>query len=297
MKPRGACSDGAFVTDPVDDAEFPTGSCVTEILMAASDAEAIAIDIQDVGRSFGSQRVLDRVSTRFMTGRATFVVGPSGCGKSLLMKMLVGLETPDSGRILVFGKHVATMNAAELNGLRRRVAFVPQHPALFDSLTVGANIALPLVFHRIQDEAAARSTAVRLLSLFNLADRADLLPGQISQSDRKIVSILRSMACGPECLVLDEPTTGLDSPSRDAVFSMIREIGLVDSGIETLIVVSHDMQSTMAIADRIVFLYKGVVRHDTSPAGFLTATATDPIAAQFLAGAADGPMNTEADEA
>lgn len=263
--------------------------------MTGSDAVQTAVEFINVGRSFGQQEVLQSVSVRFISGLTTFVVGPSGCGKSLLMKMMVGLETPDTGKVEAFGRDVSTMGQAELDSLRRRVAFVPQHPALFDSLTVGANIALPLTFHGFQDEFNARLSAIRLLSIFNMANRVDLLPGQLNQSDKKIVSILRSMACGPDCLVLDEPTTGLDAPSRNAVFSMIREIGRVDSGIGTLIVVSHDMRSTVAIADRMVFLYKGVVRYDVPPDAFVMAAANDPVAAQFLAGTADGPMNTEAD--
>jgi phospholipid/cholesterol/gamma-HCH transport system ATP-binding protein len=285
------------------------------------DDSLTIIRFSDVSRAFDGVAVLKSVSAAIPRGAVTFVVGPSGCGKSVLMKMIVGMERPDSGTVTVDGTDVSSLDRRGLGGLRRRIAFVPQHPALFDSIDVAANVALPLTYHGVCGRDEAVVTAGRLLDRFGLGHRLHSMPSALNASDRKIVSIIRSMALEPECLILDEPTTGLDAPARHAVDAMIADIGRdnrqsgtgrgfddVRGAIETgtLVVISHDMKATMSIADRIVFLYNGGIRLEGTPDDFAAAAgmtgrsphsgmsgaAPDPVVAQFLSGAADGPMTS-----
>jgi len=209
----------------------------------------------------------------------------------------VGMLIPGRGDVIVNGRTIASMSDAEVMAMRRSFALVTQAPALFDSMDVISNVAFPLVANRMESVSGARARAAKLLDRFGLGARATAMPGDLNISDAKIVSILRSMAMDPECLILDEPTTGLDAIARDAVDGMISELG--DDGRTTLVVVSHDMQATLAIADRIVFLYNGGIRLEGTPTDFRAASvpggeAGDPVVAQFLSGSPDGPMTVGA---
>lgn len=261
------------------------------------DSTRFAAEFTDIHVSFGGQDVLVGISTGIERGRTTFVVGRSGCGKSVLTRLLVGMLLPDRGDVIINGRTIASMTDSEVRSMRRAFALVPQAPALFDSMDVISNVAFPLVANRIESASDARNRAGRLLDRFGLGGRAAAMPGDLNVSDAKIVSILRSMAMAPECLILDEPTTGLDAIARDAVDNMISELG--DDGRTTLLVVSHDMQATLAIADRIVFLYNGGIRLEGTPADFRAASTAgggpgDPVVAQFLSGSPDGPMTAGA---
>lgn len=268
----------------------------------------VCVEFQSVSKSFGDLSVFNDVSLAIREHEVTFIVGPSGCGKSVLTRMTVGLEHPDTGAVIVYGRDVTNLSERQLAAVRRTVAYVPQHPALFDTLTVAGNLALPLVANRIKNQTKATTCAMDLLSKFGLTGRADSMPSELNQSDKKIVSILRSLIMNPDCTILDEPTTGLDGPARAAVDSMIRTLG---TGREmTIVVISHDMRATMSIADRIVFMYNGGIRLDGDRADFLRASTgfrtgvpatdadrgpdgiVDPVVAQFLSGSPQGPMVT-----
>lgn len=251
------------------------------------------IEVRDVHKSFGDDSVLKGVDLKVARGGTVFIVGPSGCGKSVLTGLIVGLHRPDSGQILVDKTPVPFNDRPGLRALRRKIALVRQHPALFDSMDVCANISLPLTYHKEMDSVSARETALNLLKRFGMAQRLNAMPAELNASDRKIVSILRSLATEPECLILDEPTTGLDAEATRAVDTMISELGGAHSDRMTLIVVSHDMLATLSIADRVVFLYNGVVRLQSRASDFRSAASQDPVANQFLSGEAAGPMLLE----
>ncbi len=256
-----------------------------------------AVEFADIHVAFNRQDVLTGVSTRIRRNTTTFIVGRSGCGKSVLTRIMVGMLLPDRGDIIVGGRTLSSMSNRQVSALRRTYALVPQAPALFDSMDIISNIAFPLVTNRLDTTTGARTRAEGLLERFGLGGRATAMPGELNVSDAKIVSILRSMAMEPECLILDEPTTGLDAIARDAVDSMIAELG--NDGRTTLVVISHDMRATLAIADRIVFLYNGGIRLEGTPAEFLAEAGTDgttgdPVVAQFLSGNPDGPMTVGA---
>lgn len=254
-----------------------------------------AVEFIDVHVSFNGQDVLTGISTGIGRNTTTFIVGRSGCGKSVMTRMMVGLLLPDHGEVIVAGKPISRMNNREISALRRSFALVPQQPALFDSMDVLSNIAFPLTANRKASVAEAGRRARLLLDRFDLASRSTAMPRELNVSDAKVVSILRSMAMEPECLILDEPTTGLDAVARDAVDDMIWQLGR--DGRTTLVVISHDMNATVRIADRIIFLYNGGIRLEGSPADFTSAARIsadghprDPVVAQFLSGSPDGPM-------
>ncbi|HPB50646.1 MAG TPA: ATP-binding cassette domain-containing protein [Myxococcota bacterium] len=253
------------------------------------------VEFADVHLSFGTESVLAGISTGILRNRTTFIVGRSGCGKSVLTRLMVGMLLPDRGDVLVDGVKLGTMSESEIRAMRRSLALVPQAPALFDTMDILSNIAFPLIAGRLASPEKAVARAHDLLDRFDLGSRAQAMPLDLNISDAKIVSILRSMSLEPECLILDEPTTGLDAVARDAVDGMIGELGR--DGRTTIVVVSHDMQATVAIADNIVFLYNGGIHLEGSPAEFLAAAghgdardAVDPVVAQFISGSPDGPM-------
>ena len=163
-----------------------------------------------------------------------------------------------------------------------------QHPNLFDSMTLRKNVALPLRMHRRISRARALEEATSFLDRVDLSQKADLLPAQVGPSERKRVSIARSLTLDPDWAILDEPTTGLDPVAARSIdrlaIHLCREMG------KSVVVVSHDLTSIFTIADRIIFLYKGRVRLDGTPEDF--RRSEDPVVRQFITGAPEGPMET-----
>ncbi len=245
------------------------------------------IAFRGVTKSFGDHQVLRGVDIEVNTGEVMFVVGTSGVGKSVTIKHLVGLLRPDSGEILVDGKRVDDLPERAFYAVRKKVAMVFQHSTLFDSMTLLENVALPLRKHRGLSERAAEVEALRRLSEVHMQEFAHSFPAELGDGMRKRAAIARALTLEPECVLFDEPTTGLDPVSARRIDKLIRELG--DRGV-TSVVVSHDLTSIFAVADRIAMIYLGVVHVVGTPAEL--RQSPDPVVRQFLSGASDGPMET-----
>jgi len=250
------------------------------------------IEFRNVWKAFGGQEVLRGLSMAVGRGEILFIIGASGVGKSVTIKHLVGLlrlvPGVDRGEIYYDGQRVDTLREAELYPLRRRCVMVFQHSTLFDSMSVLDNVALPLCKHRGLGQGEARKHAVGFLDRVHMAEFRDALPAALSDGMRKRVAIARALTLEPECLLFDEPTTGLDPVSARRVDALIKELKR-SLGV-TCVVVSHDLTSILEVADRVAFLYQGRVHALGTPDELLRSP--DKVVQQFLNGRAEGPMET-----
>jgi phospholipid/cholesterol/gamma-HCH transport system ATP-binding protein len=217
-----------------------------------------AIAIQQVTKSFGAQRVLDGVSFNVRRGETLAVLGRSGTGKSVLLRIIVGLQTPDSGEALILGKNMSTASANEISAVRTQMGFLFQHAALYDSLTVEENVAFPMVHHRRDMSLSERHERVTdLLHEVGLDGHSDKMPSDISGGMQKRVGLARALALDPLILLLDEPTAGLDPISSGEIDELV--LKLQEQHQMASIVVTHDMVSAKTIATRIALMNKGRV--------------------------------------
>ena len=244
------------------------------------------IEFRDLYKSFGENQVLQGVSLEVETGEVLFIVGTSGVGKSVLVKHLVGLLRPDSGRIFLDGEEVTALSERDFYPVRLKCGYVFQHSTLFDSMTILDNVALPLRKHRRLGMEKARRLAMEKLSLVDMEPLAGRFPMEVGAGLQKRAAISRALTLDPAYLIFDEPTTGLDPPSARQVDRLIRR--LADTTAVTAIVVSHDLASILTVADRIVMLHEGRIRLDGDPVLF--REAGDPVVRQFMDGVADGPI-------
>jgi len=241
------------------------------------------IEAIDVQKNFDAVEVLRGVSFALVKGETLVVMGGSGSGKTVLLRLVAGLIRPDAGQIRVFDRAIERLSEEELLPLRRRLGFVFQGAALFDSLSVYENVAYPLREHASLDEAEIRARVVRNLLLVGLGGEVlGLLPSELSGGMRKRVGIARALCVEPEALLFDEPTGGLDPTNSKLVGELIRELrgGVCD----TAIVVTHDLELARTVADRVAVLIDG--RFATiGPVGAVLET-TDSAVRAFLAGEA-----------
>jgi phospholipid/cholesterol/gamma-HCH transport system ATP-binding protein len=240
----------------------------------------MSIVLEQVHKSFGARTILDDLSLEVRDGETVAVIGHSGVGKSVLLKSVVRLLEPEKGRVTVDGRNVAELTREELYELRRRVGYVFQFAALFDSMTVYDNVAMGL--RRIRDMGVAEidqrvSESLRLVEMTGFEDR---MPGQLSGGQRKRVGLARAIATKPKYLLYDEPTTGLDPVTTAVIDGLIQKMR--NELKVTSVVVTHDMKSAYRIADRIAMLYKGRIRFVGTPAE--TQEAGDPVVRAFVEG-------------
>lgn len=252
-------------------------------------AETPLIDIVDVHKTLGGKRVLAGVNLSIGRGECVCVIGQSGTGKSVLLKNMLGLMMPDKGQILVEGKDITKATIPEWNEFRRRVGMVFQGSALFDSLTVGENVAFALQEHTDLSSRQIRKIVEEKLAIVDLPGVEGKMPGELSGGMRKRVGIARGLATDPEIMLFDEPTTGLDPVRAAEVDHLV--LRLRDKLSKTVIVVTHDMASAYRIATRIAMLHDGVIRF-LGTAAEVKGTQ-DPFVHQFVNGLIDGPIKSE----
>ncbi|MDR7433775.1 MAG: ABC transporter ATP-binding protein [Armatimonadota bacterium] len=213
------------------------------------------IRIVGLYKSFGDRKALEDIHLEVYPGEIMVIMGPSGCGKTVLLKHLIGLLHPDAGEVLVDGQRIHSLHERELNRLRQRIGIVFQTSALFDSMTVGENVAFPLRQHRKLPEWEVQRLVREKLTMVGMEGTEHLFPSELSGGMRKRVAIARALVLEPEILLYDEPTAGLDPIMSRAIDELIlrlrRELGV------TSLVVTHDLHTAFSVADRIAVLDEG----------------------------------------
>lgn len=219
---------------------------------AVADA---AVEFESVRLAFGERVVFEELSCRFTRSRITVLMGGSGSGKSTALRMIAGLQRPDSGRVLVGGEDVARMREAELQRIRRRLGMLFQDGALLDSMSVLENVGLPLREHTRMSPAEIEDAVHDRLAAVGLHDVDDLLPGELSGGMLRRVALARAIIMDPEVVLADEPFSGLDPPNVERIEALFRDL-CHERGL-TLIVTSHHMASSLRLSDQIVLLQHG----------------------------------------
>jgi phospholipid/cholesterol/gamma-HCH transport system ATP-binding protein len=212
------------------------------------------IEFKEVSKSFGSKRILDKVSFSVMPGETVCILGRSGVGKSVSLHNIMGFLKPDSGRLIVAYQDVTDYTDAQMDEIRKKVTMVFQNGALFDSLTVGENVAFPLREHRELSEQQIFQVVDGLLDMVGVKEMRDLLPSDLSTGMKRSVAIARALAARPECVLFDEPTTMVDPLMAQLLGDLIKK--LKAQLHLTSVVVTHDMRLAQKLADRIVFLHE-----------------------------------------
>jgi len=244
------------------------------------------IKLADLHKSFGRQKVLDGIDLDIEAGMTTVIIGRSGGGKSVLLKHIIGLLKPDRGQVLLDGTDIARLGERDLNEIRKRFGMLFQEAALFDSMTVGDNVAFPLREHTSMKEAEIRRTVADRLASVGLTGVEEKMPSELSGGMRKRVGLARAIAMRPEIVLFDEPTTGLDPVMAEAINRLI--IDTQKNFNLTCIVISHDIQSIFEIGHRIAMLYEGKIIEYGTP-DQLRASG-NPVTVQFLSGSIEGPI-------
>jgi len=250
------------------------------------------IELDDVSVSFGDNHVLRGLNLKVIPGQTTVVVGRSGSGKSILLKLMIGLMKPTRGRVVVFGKDLATCTPIELLELRKRMGMLFQNYALFDALTVDENVGFSLLENSELPQREIAGLTHGLISILNLTGNEQLLPAELSGGMRKRVSLARALIANPEVVLFDEPTTGLDPIMIAAVDDMIALAK--DQYQITSVIISHDMASTQRLADHVAFLHDGkIIFNGTYDQ--LVHSALPPIQA-FVEGARTSRLSRSAED-
>jgi phospholipid/cholesterol/gamma-HCH transport system ATP-binding protein len=225
---------------------------------AHQDGGASAVAVQDLHKSFGSQIVLNGIGLTVSRGETLAVLGRSGTGKSVLLKLIIGLQKPDSGSVRIHGQDIAGLALDQLGEIRKKMGFLFQQAALYDSLTVEQNVAFPLQHHRKEMSRSERSDRVKeLLAEVGMEGNLEKMPSDLSGGMRKRVGLARALALEPDILLLDEPTAGLDPISSAEIDDLI--LKLQEQYRMASIVVTHDLHSAKTIADRLALLDGGNV--------------------------------------
>ncbi|MEN8695293.1 MAG: ABC transporter ATP-binding protein [Akkermansiaceae bacterium] len=240
----------------------------------------VFLKIRGLKKSFGSQKVLNGVDLDIYRGETLVLLGGSGGGKSVLMKHAIGLLQPDEGSVIFEGQELAGLDERDLTFARRRMSMMFQNGALFDSMTVGQNIAFPLREAGVKDQSEIEGRVREALEIVKLPGQQDKMPSDLSGGMRKRVALARAVVEKPCCVLYDEPHAGLDPITADSIDHLIKELEQ-DHGI-TNIVVTHEMRSVFRIATRVVFMKEGQIYwHGTAEE---LKEAKDPLLRNFIEG-------------
>src|ERR1700730_4992254 len=256
--------------------------------------DSTIIEVNNLVRKFGERTVLDKISFNVHRGETLVIMGGSGCGKSTLLRPMIGSMKPTSGVVKLFGEEIATMKERELERVRLRFGMLFQSGALLASLTVGENVALPLVQNTDKSPDEIEEIVKQKLEMVGLSGFEELKPAEISGGMKKRVGLARALALDPELLFSDEPTSGLD-PIMTAVVDQLT-LKLTHGSHMTAVVVTHDMTSAFRIATRMIMLGHGSIVAQGTPDEI--RTSPNPEVQQFIHGEADGPipLNLSQDE-
>jgi phospholipid/cholesterol/gamma-HCH transport system ATP-binding protein len=245
--------------------------------MQGSPPEEVHVELECVRLAFGEREIFKDLSCQFARARITVLMGGSGTGKSTVLRMIGGLQRPDSGQVRIAGDDVASCPEAEVQRVRQRLGMLFQEGALLDSMSVLENVGLPLREHRGLGESEIRDAVHERLAAVGLEGVDDLLPGELSGGMLRRVALARAIILDPEIVLCDEPFSGLDPPNVERIEALFSELCRM-RGL-TLIVTSHHMASSLRMSDQIVLLRQG--RALTGTPGSL-ATSGDPEIADFL---------------
>jgi phospholipid/cholesterol/gamma-HCH transport system ATP-binding protein len=213
------------------------------------------VELRGIRKAFGNKRIYDGLDLTLRRGETLAVMGPSGVGKSVLLKLIIGLHHADGGRVVVDGTDVTALPEERLREVRRKVGMLFQGAALFDSMTVGENVAYGLYEHYRWPADKVRARVAECLAQVGLPDTEEMAPADLSGGMKKRVGLARALAPGPEVLLYDEPTTGLDPTNARRINELI--LGLKKELGVTAIVISHDIAATLAVCDRVALLEAG----------------------------------------
>ena len=216
-----------------------------------------AVRLERVTKSFGARRILDDVSLRVDRGCGFIILGRSGTGKSVTLRHIVGLVKPDRGRVFVEEDEISALDGTELSRVRKRIGFLFQNAALFDSISVGENVAFPMRRHTKMSDGEIRQRATEKLDAVGLGKEYDKMPAELSGGMRKRAGLARALALDPPILLVDEPSAGLDPITADEIDELL--LGLKQQGRATLIVVTHNIPSARRLGDTLVMLHEGRV--------------------------------------
>jgi len=244
------------------------------------------IGIVDLHKSFGPKKVLQGVNLEIGDGETMVIIGQSGSGKSVLLKHIIGMLKPDSGQVFIDGVDISGLRERELQPILRKFGMLFQGAALFDSLTVGENVAFGLKRYTRHTRGEIDAIVAESLAKVGLRGVEGLMPHELSGGMKKRVGLARAIAYKPQIILYDEPSTGIDPIRADSINDLInqmkRELAV------TSVVITHDMVSCYKVADRIALLYNGVIIEIGTPAEI--QASANPIVQQFIKGRAGGPI-------
>jgi len=252
----------------------------SKVAKPGSNKDIPLVQVKSLSKSFGKQVVLKEISLEVGQGETLSVLGRSGTGKSVLLKLIIGLHKPDSGSIRVNGEEVTKLGLKELNEVRKKVGFLFQQAALYDSLSIEENVAFPLRRHSNMSEEESRKRVRELLASVGMEKDAHKLPGELSGGMQKRVGLARALALEPDILLFDEPTAGLDPITAAEIDDLI--LRLQKEKRMTSVVVTHDIHSARAVSDRVALMRDGQVLIEGTFADL--QKSRDPFVMQFLEG-------------
>ncbi len=237
-----------------------------------------AVELIDVKKSYGSQEVLKGVNLPIMEGKTTVIVGGSGQGKSQIIKHILGLIKPDSGQVMVYGKDISSVNKKELMEIRTNFGVLFQNVALFDSMTIFDNVAMPLRERTDKSEAEIKKIVLENLEMMDVIGHDDKYPAQISGGMKKRVGLARALVLKPRIIFFDEPTTGLDVAKSNEIYRVFFK---TQTQLKyTAVIVSHDVPKIFKLADYVALLHGGLVQGCITPEEF--QLSTDPVIREFV---------------